>query len=483
MLERKTSQYLLHKSSRMKLKLVLFLIFIGIVSSCKESYTHTGSIIEVAEHYNGADATVLQVTDQYFPPYNSNVRKNSSKYGAVWAEFLAFKYDIPLHVFEQNIKGNVFKAFLQTGRGGASVYYPSCIESYRKTKLDSMLQEIGEAYGRQPTTISYGCDKTEYADSLPPYILGGRNSSFLRAELGLNSETWYGQGTGTNYHKNFSNRENMLSRSAGGRYYADITNDNISAEKSANFVKKQVSITANSHGFYTNFMHWHDYYKNTNDSIIEGVAVMEPLFDAMNKGLQGSRNSSLDYNEAIEYLYAKEAVDSLEVVGITDEALKIKIKHSRKSSADYSVIATPITIKVPKYLIEDYTMEHTKKSPNIASIFEDEHNYFVNVLLNYEQPETVISLLKGNKRYSILHIDKPLELKRGWILNTVRANVPAKYVLFKRKKGAKVHEIEFVHRMLSFSEKYNLPNLEEGYDYFCGAITETRKSALINIEN
>jgi hypothetical protein len=208
---------------------------------------------------------------------------------------------------------------------------------------------------------------------------------------------------------------------------------------------------------------------------------MKPLFQAMHEGIGEARNSYLDYNEAVEYLYAKEAVDSLVILGITDENVKIKVIHSKKREADYSVIATPVTIKVPKNLVKAYAMERTKKDPNIASIFKDEHYYFVNVLLNYEQPETVISLLKGDKRYSILRIDNPVELKQGWLLNTVRANVPAKYVLFKRKKGAKEYELELVHRMLSFSEKYNLPDLDGGYDYFCGAISSTRNSKLIEI--
>jgi hypothetical protein len=232
--------------------LPLFIVFL--FSGC-DSKIKKNLVTSVCEHYNCADATVLQVTDQYFPPYSSNVRNNSSKYGAIWAEFLAFKYDIPLHVFEQNIKGNGFKAFLQTGRGGASVYYPSCFEPYRITKLDSILIEIGKAYGRKPTTISYGCDKTTYADSLPLYILGGRNSLFFSAELGMNSITWYGPGAGIKYQKDFSKREIILSRSAGGRFYTDIQRDDVSVLEAQNFVQEQVGKTIKTHGFYTNFMH------------------------------------------------------------------------------------------------------------------------------------------------------------------------------------------------------------------------------------
>lgn len=450
---------------------------------CVPATSEMNTNIEVSAHYNGADATVIQLTDQYFPPYNSNIRSDNRKYSSAWAEFLAFKYNIPLHVFDQNVKGAMFKAFLQSGRGGASVYYPSCVTSYRKGKLDSIISEIASVSGRRPTTVSYGCGKTSYADSLPPYILGGRNSSFIHIKRGMDAITWYGTGYGNANRKNFIKQNLSLNRSSGGRFYSDITTKNITVTEAARFVETQVRKTVDTAGFYTNFMHWHDQYKNKKGVLIEGVAVMEQLFDAMNKGLIGSRNSYLDYNEAVEYLYAKESVNAVTLEVDSEEQISIKLTHSKKRERDYSVIVTPISIKIEKNTLQHFDIEKVAKQERIVSIFEDEAHYYVNILLNYEQKETNVILTYGEKNYEVLDLNQKFKIKKGILFNQVSGNMPAKFVLFRRKVGAKEFEIELVDRRSNFEEKYEPPNFEEGYDYFCGAITRTRQSALIHIKN
>ncbi|MDX1461432.1 MAG: hypothetical protein R3359_00125 [Marinirhabdus sp.] len=451
-------------------------------SSCNERGQATHGEIAVAEHYNGADATVLQITDQYFMPYSYYVRDDNRKYSAAWAEFLAFKYNVPLHVFEQNVKGSMFKAFLQSGRGGASVYYPTCHDTYRKSKLDSIIAEIGDAYGRTPTTISYGCNVVSYADSLPNYILGGRTSEYVHLKSGAEAITWYGKDMGNLYDQDFSELSQLLKRSAGGRYYTDIQRDDISVENSAKYVKEQVQQSVRTHGFYTNFMHWHDQYKNTDGAVIEGVAVMEQLFDAMHKGLKGARNSYLDYNEAVEYLYAKEAVDAISVREESADRMIIDLIHSKKRDRDYSVIATPISVKIPKHKLHNFDMTTVAKQERVVSIFEDENNYYVNISLDFEQKKTEITLNRGQSSYEILNLDRKLKIVKAFFSDQITANMPCKYVLFKRKKGANSFEVELMDRRYNFSEKYELPDLEEGYDYFCGAITRTRESAIIQLE-
>ena len=126
------------------LSLLLLLVY-----SCNSEKTKIANIdASLCLHANCADATIMQVTDQYFPPDHKFVMNDSRKYGAAWAEFLAFKYDIPLHVFEQEIKGDAFEEFLETGRGGTSVYYPSCFKEYSESRLTSIVEELESSYGK-----------------------------------------------------------------------------------------------------------------------------------------------------------------------------------------------------------------------------------------------------------------------------------------------------------------------------------------------
>ncbi len=446
----------------------LLIIFFTVSCQKKEVFPKT---IEVCPHYNCADATVIQLTDQYFPSNHNFVKKDSRKYTAAWAEFLAFKYNIPLHVFEQNVKGQEFEQFLKTGRGGASIYYPSCHFEYRKSKLDSIKAEVEEVYGKSISTLSYGCGKTYYADSLPNYILGGRTSEYVAMKS--NSEVSIQYETATNLA--------LLKRPAAGRYYTEIQRNKSTVANAALYVKNQVKKTIDKRGFYTNFMHWHDYYKNSSDSLIEGVRVMEAMFKAMHEGMVKSRNSGLDYNEAVEYLFAKEAVDSVKILKSTPSTLTLGIQLSKKTDLDYNNIDTPITLRLRKDAIEDFEMDRVEFSDKIKSVLEDDENYYLNLLLNFDLPENIVTFSSKKEPVEILELENALRINKSWFFRNVKASSPSKFILFRRKKEAINYEIEIVVRTTTFSEKYELPEFEEGYDYFCGAIDKKRQSTLIEL--
>ena len=119
--------------------------------------------LEVCRHYNDADATVMQVTDQYFPFDWSQYKNDARRFGSSYAEFLAFKHNIPLHVFEHESKQGSLEKFMQTGRGGASMYFPSCNVKFTRKKLNEIRGKVASASGYRPSTISYGCGKDESA--------------------------------------------------------------------------------------------------------------------------------------------------------------------------------------------------------------------------------------------------------------------------------------------------------------------------------
>tara|TARA_R110002074_G_scaffold352962_1_gene524567 strand:- start:163062 stop:164486 length:1425 start_codon:yes stop_codon:yes gene_type:complete len=435
--------------------------------------------VTVASHYQGAEATIIQLTDHYFPRRYSNFQKDSRKDAAAFAEFLAFKHNIPLHVFEETDKWDEFEDFLNTGRGGASVYYPSCFKDYSLAELNSIISEIENVYGRRPTTLSYGCGKTEYTDSLPNYILGGRNSSAPFSKFNQVANTWYGQNCGNDLEVDFSKTKNLINRPAGGRFYSEIQRYGASYEEASLYVIDQVTESINTSGFYTNFMHWHDYYTNKEGDTIEGVKVMPYLFQALEKGIGDNHTAKIDYNEAIEYLYAKEAIDSVYLSKNAESKFKINLIFKKTRPIDYSVIKTPITLIFSKKSIQELGGKAISfESDYGLGVVKDSSNFYVNIPLDLskESNSVRIDLIDFEENIEV-SFQKPNLKRKG--NNTIISTTASKFVVFRRKKEAPEYEIEIVDREFNYSKEFQFKGFEEGYDYFCGAINKQRESSLI----
>ncbi|MAY54010.1 MAG: hypothetical protein CMC75_12220 [Flavobacteriaceae bacterium] len=115
----------------------------------------------------------------------------------------------------------------------------------------------------------------------------------------------------------------------------------------------------------------------------------------------------------------------------------------------------------------------------VPSAYIDKGELLLNVVLDFsKEHETIEVDLKGTDKITPIENNLVLSLEGQ---TSVYATNEAKFVLFRRKKDAKDYAVEVVEREQSFSEKYNLPNLEDGYDYFCGAIDKRRQSTLIEL--
>lgn len=448
----------------------LFIISCLFALSCNKPREIVTSInLDVCKHFNCGDATVLQVTDQYFPSTHKYVKNDSRKFSAAYAEFLAFQYNIPLHVFEKEVKGKEFSNFLKTGRGGASIYYPSCHEPFSKAILDDMISEISDAYGRKPTTLSYGCGKTSYKDSLPNYILGARNSSAFSIKTKGNPSV--------NYELSVDNIKNQPS---SGRYYSDIQRHRVSKLEASTYVTNQVENAVLKSGYYMNFMHWHDYYKNKNDSLIQGVEVMDSLFIALNKGIGSKNNSKADFNEITEYLYMKDAIEKASIDMYDNQTFEISVVYNTKRSIDYNVISTPISFLISKK--KWHSIFPNKKIENTGAIQVKEkgEDYIISAKVIFDENTTTstIPFELGEKTQIQKAFKKPeLSIQN----NVIAASIPSKFVLFRRPITGKEYEIEVVDRHYKLSNSYKLPKIDTLYTYFCGAINENRESSLLKI--
>jgi hypothetical protein len=436
--------------------------------------------VTVCGHPNCAEATIMQVTDQYYPSSWEWFLNDSRKFSATWAEFLAFKYNIPVHVFEQNVKGKEFEEFLNMGRGGVSVYYPSCFDEYRKSKLDSIIYEIEKVYGRKPTTLSFGCGIVQYHDSLPSYILGGRTTSYMTLASGMDVISWYGNDCGISVNWDFSDSKSILTMPIGGRYYRSIQKDNITIQDASFRVVEQVKKTIKNSGFYVDFMHWQDYYENDEGELVEGVTVMPEVFKAMANGIKDTYTAKVDYNEAVEYLYAKEAIQKVTITVLNKKEAILQFKLDAYRPVDYHVIQTPVTIRLYKKDLGQFKYDKAVLGSTLINVRDDGEYVLFNVMLDYSNPDYSVNLHTGMYRTLQPKI-KDLKIVKHPFIDAVISSNAAKYILFRRKKEANNYEVEIIERTKFYSKKFNLVNLDSGYVYFCGAIDKNRESTLIEL--
>lgn len=434
------------------------------------------------EHYNCADATVIQVTDYYFPHSYKSFKNDSRKFSSNYAEFLGFKYNIPLHVFESSIKGKEFEEFLNTGRGGASIYYPSCQFEFRKSKFDSIRDQIESIYGKCVSTMSYGCGNTNYRDSLPNYILGGRNSGATSITLGMHGITWYGNNLGINGPSDLNKTYNRRSRRSSGRYYADIQREMVSPTVASKYVSEEVRATINNNGFYTNFMHWQDFYSNPIGDTIQGMKVIDSLFIGIREGIGHGTTAKIDYNQAIEYLYSKEAIDSIVLVRTKWNKLELHFEPNKLHLVDYNVIDTPLSIEIPKAAFEEGEFQNIKPFKNIVSVYEDSSKIYLNVLVDWNKEKNIhpISMRGGRRKTRTRFEQMELQLQSD---RKVTSNKTGKFVLFRRPILGEAYEMHIIDRTVNFGNNYKLPTFEEGYRYFCGGISDDGESNIIELEN
>lgn len=443
--------------------ILLFFSFLG----CSQNETKIG--IEVCAHFNNADATIIQCSDQY---YNQTATYNINRqYSAEVAEFEALKSNIPIHVFEEKVERGL-KEFVGMGRGGVSMYYPSCSKEYRKTALDSIIKELEGVYGRKPTTIAYGCGKTNYSEDLPNYILGGRNSSYGSPKM-LNKNipvcTYYGEGFGESSIYDVSSSSFIRNRLNSSRSWANVIVDNLSELESLDFIEKEVERAVSNNGFYVDFMHWHiGDVKGKN-----AQKFIPKLFNTINKAVKGNYISKVDYNQAIEYQYAKSSIDSVSLVEKKDYYLIKVYTNQRYKKIDYSVIKTPVSFKTLINIEELMNLG----GDDIESVSKVNGAIIINALINFNEK---VNVIKVNKKVE----SKFLSLTCDAIYedNKIYSEYPIKVTFFKKNKND--FKVEIIKRSLEFKtvHTFDLDVYSNEYDYYAGIINKLGESKIIKIE-
>ncbi|MDO6595886.1 hypothetical protein Q4512_03105 [Oceanihabitans sp. 2_MG-2023] len=451
---------------------IIILSFVLLFFSCQEKETQLG--VKVSSHFNNADATIIQCSDQYYD--NSATYNKSRQYSAVVAEFESLKHNIPIHVFEEKVERGL-KEFLEMGRGGVSAYYPSCSENYRASLLDSILDNLKLVNNRRPTTLAYGCGKNYYYDSLPNYILGARNSSLLPVyalKEGVGICTYYGKDAGNPSIYPVGDFSFLRNRPSASKSWANVISDGLSEKESLSFIKKEVKKTITNKGFYLDFMHWHiNEIKGKN-----AQQFIPKLFKTLNEAIGSSYIAKVDYNEALEYLYGKQTIDSVSLFENKDAYIMRVYINRKKKEIDYNVIRTPISFETEIKTTESSLMEFWGN--NIQSVTKVKDKIIFNALIDYTKKLNKFIIYKQANKQTIF---LPLEYEVSFNDSIIQSNYPIKISYFKKEKRNEDYKVEIVDRSLKFKKEHALRfdrnNIK--YNYYAGVINKLGESKLIKI--
>lgn len=462
-------------ASLMQTNKLIFIFLIVINISCKtKPVTYK---VEVAKHFNNAQATIIQCSDQY---YNQTATYNQYRqYSAETAEFYALKYNIPIHVFENKVEKGL-QSFVEMGRGGVSMYYPSCTKEYDSLYLKQITNDLQKVYGKQPTTLAYGCGKSHYSSLLPKAILGGRNSS-RGTPNGLKSGTpictFYGNQSGESGNYPVNTSSFIKNRLSASRAWDLKHTDNLTDEEVLSFLETEVKRTINNNGFYIDFMHWHiDEFKGIN-----AQEFIPKLFKSFSNAVDNNYISKVDYNQAIEYFWGKQAIKNVEMNEFENHfTLTVQLKELNPD-IDYTLIQTPMSFVVKnsdKY--QTYTNINFYGGQNVHSIVTIEGNIVFNVFLDFNNTTNTIKIDKQTVS-KLKELNYTLKSNK----NTIESTQPIKVTFFEQIKGDEAHKIRILSRSLKYDTKHtiNTSLLKENCNYFAGTINELGESKLIEMTN
>lgn len=421
-----------------------------IVSQLNNNTVNTPQLnnVEVCKFPYGAEAGVTQNTDTFAAM-------------SIPAEMWGLKHNIKLHCFDKAYSQVRKDAYLMGGVD-FGVYFNSCqldVELNPLNYVGGFVDDIANVRdGKKPSTLSYGCGKVSYSETIKPYFLGGRNSGY-----GNNID-------GEIIYDNNIVHSDIISKNSTTRfgYYTPLVGGgNISGTEAEGLahVTSQIDRALLNNGWYTDFAHWHW------------------LDDSMhlNTHLENIRNSigvnnifSGSYNEMVEYLYVRSSITN---VNLSNNIINISYSQNI-NTADYDLINMPLYIRVDlsgtslqgKYI-------KTSGGNNILSLGNNE--YIIEVLLDYTNSTKQITLLEDLNDNSYISLNNPIVNIVG---NNITSDQHIKVTLFSKDNAEEEYNVVIDERILILNNNHTLTTVLSGTrDYYLGYINEYGKSGLISL--
>ena len=377
------------------------------------------------------------------------------------AEMWALKYNIGIHCFDYLTRAGMNDAY-NMGRMDFGVYFDSCYANVENNPLDyvngyiDIIKNIRN--GKKPSTLSYGCGKQSYVNTIKPFFLGGRNS-------------FHGNNTNSGmigYDDSLTHNE-IITRASTTRfgYYTPLVGNGYfsgTLQEGIDYVASELTRTKLNNGWYNDFAHW-QWLLNSD--------YLEQHFNNININVDAECYNG-NYSELVEYLYIK---DSINNINLSENQINISYSNS-SGQVDYSLINTPVYYKV-NLSNTLFSGQNIKLSDGSRVMSLGNDNYIIQTYLDYNLTEKTLYLQNDNDTDSYINLNTPIVSFNN---NVITSDQPIKITLYSKSNTEQEYDVQINERVLAFSSNHNLTTvLSSSRNYYLGYINKDGVSGLLNL--
>lgn len=319
--------------------------------------------------------------------------------------------------------------------------------------------------GLNISSASYANGRTEVGLLNLPFLLGTRNSSYSAS------------GTGEISYSGLS-RMDLMSRASTTRAW-DAVNAGQFADQTASlaYMQSQIAAAISAGGWFSDFMHWHSLYSAGD------VEFFDPFFAAIDGAIDTADVWRAGNNEANEYYVLRE---SIEKVGSFVDGAVVRIAYRFKdgfpgatdgisNALAAGLIDTPISLQIDltgtPLAGQDIVCGQAR---SIRKLGADQ--WIVNLRPTlFGDGYFGASISAGAGEY--YDAARP---GLSYLSGIVSADRPCRWAVWRKPSGAPMADLALVKREHALSASLNLSSAA-GHDYFVGAITPSRASAVLEV--
>lgn len=437
----------------------------------------------------GVESTGLMKHDIYFGtdvwknPVTENVERIPDYYSTVWTESGASFFNVtegeskvtrfPNHGQQMfDLSGGVYGYDF-----GSNLSGESNIEEL--SGVYEKQQELIDLLGKNSSSGSYRNGVRNAVDLMPLYFLGVRNSAENHSG---NSDTFYGSGLGNNTSGVQDVRQFFKSYPSSTRWWDSFTHAGEERAYMDSYLKTEIEKTIVNKGWYRDFCHWHSMRS------ISSLLDLDEFLQLVNEAFGDSFVWTCSNGEALEYMFLREITEAvvakrmsngsvLVLIDVVDKWKGFVDLNGVKNDLDLSKLNVPLSVRVDLSGTELSGKSVKSDFGKIRSLGNDV--YIVEVPFDFKEDFKSVYLSEGMGFVYNESIPQA-EISRSLNVLTLVSEMECKSVLFKGVSGVEDYDFEPVERVSEFKREHFF-ELEDGFDYKVGLISEFGKSNLISI--
>jgi hypothetical protein len=318
--------------------------------------------------------------------------------------------------------------------------------------------------GLRLTNMSYTNGEQLMAPLLKPYFIGGRNSEY----------SWTGD---SNIDYNPTRQQAISKASSTRTWDAHRAGRFVNQAQAILYAQGEINKAISLSGWWSDFMHWHSLYNFGDVQFFE-------LFYSGIRSTVGEQDAWMaGYGEALEYLFLRDNIVNIgSYVHDGKVNISVWVRDRNKDGVtdgipdaiDMSLLKTPISVRVDltgtilagKDIICERAHSIRKLGNNV---------WIVNIPYSGFGEFGGVEIEEGSQHY--YDSNKPTLTFSG---NTVTANMPSKWVVWRRPASAGIETISEIDRVNEPSGSISIAKVS-GYTYYVGAISRSNHSSLIEL--